>query len=300
MRKHYFVRSFFLILSFVLITIPGCSTTKSIVQKIRPGEPYLKKRVIVLPFIDQAGIGSERTTQMTADFVRSLGKSPHLLICDRPKEMPLTSGAKSPAMETATHKGLVENAENLGMNAVITGVLNPFEITTKKKGIWPFRKYRKIYEISMVVNVVDIISRTLLLTRLETEEVPVSLDKAEGLNEKEMFDLILSKALPGILKHQASIVAKELAKDPWTGKILAVDNDTITINAGKDVGLQPGHCFDVFGWGESIRCGNGKSLNLLGGKIGEIKVTSVMEKHSLTVPAKQGKFLPGLVIRFRH
>ena len=109
----------------------------------------------------------------------------------------------------------------------------------------------------------------------------------------------LGKGIPRILKRQAEAVAKSLTQHPWTGKILAVDNNTIKISAGKDLGVYTGQLLTVFAKGESVQSRTGKSIGLLGKKIGKIKVTSVMQKQSLAEPVANSVFLPGQIIRFR-
>lgn len=283
---------------FVLIMC-GCGTTKSVVQKITQSKPDLKKRVMVLPFIDQAGVGPERAAQITFNFVELLRKSPNLLLCQPPKGLSLPPGAKTPEFGIVTHPGLIKTAEGLGMNVLITGVLNPIETTTKKTGVWPFRKAKINHEISMVLNVVNVASGCLYLSRHESGEVALPVDEVQGRDEEEITDQVLKKSIPRILKRQAMAVAKNLTQQPWTGKILAVDNNTIRIPAGKDLGVYPGQLFIVLAQGESILGRTGRSIGLLGKKIGKIKVTSVMETQSLAMPVVEAAFLPGQIIRFR-
>jgi hypothetical protein len=97
----------------------------------------------------------------------------------------------------------------------------------------------------------------------------------------------------------AEIVARELHRQPWTGSILAVENNAIMINAGKEVGLDPGKLFEVFAPGKPIPSGSQRTIFLLGEKIGMIKVNSVMEAHALAEPVSGGPFEPKQFVRFR-
>ena len=297
MLRRYFVCSVLLVLSFLLIAIFGCSTTNSIIRTIRPGKADLKWRVMVLPFIDQAGLGQGKVAEITSNFSENLRKSRYLLLYEPPKGVFLSTETKSPDLSIVTPPELAGKLEDLGINALITAIINPVDITTKKAGIWPFRKLCRVCECSVVVNVVDIISRTLLLTRLESEKLSVPLDQAQTQDEKEITNQILRKTLRPILKHQVSNIVRSLVEEPLTGKILAVDNNTIAINLGKDVGLHPGHHFDVFAREGSIPSLSGRSFYLLGKKIGEIKASSIMERYSLAVPLVEGHFLAGHLIR---
>jgi len=291
MCRQYSKNLFLVLLLFLMAASLSCSTTKHFAQKIIPGGmSELKKRILVLPFSTMAAPEWGTGAQISDDFIMLLEKDSHILIYKPPEEESWLSG-KNPE--------LLKKAEYSGINAFVTGILYHIETRIAKKGIWPFRKHRKIYEISMAVNIVDVTTRTMLLSNLESREVPVSLDELQLQKEKELADSILKKAMATILKKQAKAVSKKLLESPFTGKILAVENKSLTINIGKETGLKPGHYFDVFSSGESIKCANGQAINLLGNKIGEIKVSLVMDNHSLALPVNEGPFMPGLIIRFK-
>jgi hypothetical protein len=308
MRRQYLIGISFVILLLLLIPFSGCTKTKSVFQKVLPesmtkkkksSNPELKKRVMVLPFVDLAGLGQAREKKIMDDVLTVLSKSPDLLICEAPEDVNL------PAKDKLCTLGIVkpeneflEKAEDLGMNAIITGVVNPIQSAKKKSGVWFLSKSKKMYEISVVINVFDIMTKTLLINNLESEKELVSLDKIPNAqDEKQIMDELLQKHLSDILERQAEAVTKELSKDPWTGKILSVEKDTIKITAGKDIGLRPDQHFTVFARGESISSEGGQSYSLLGERIGEIRVTSIVEDHSLAVPVEKGPFLPGQIIR---
>lgn len=299
MNKKYLVGLLSLVLLIFLIGNFGCGTMKSFVHKVGPGGFGLKKRVMFLPIIDLTNVEKGLTSYMTADLVERLKKSPQLLLYE-PSKVPGALRKTPPGFGIAAQPELLEKAEDLDMNAIISGVLNPIEITTKKTGIWPFRKSCWSFKVSMVVNVIDVISKTILLSHLESRDVSFSLGEAQSQGEKELVDRALRESLPRILKRQASSLIESLEEEPWTGKILGIDNGTIKINAGKDIGLKPGHRFEVFARGESIPSVEGRVFFLLGKKIGEIKISKVMEKHSLAVPVKEGQFLAGQIISSRH
>jgi hypothetical protein len=311
-RKYVRIRRFskLLLLIFVplLMAASGCSTTASVTRKvlpeswadkILPGQPNLKQRVMVFPLVDQAGLGTQITSQYSRQFYGLLKASPNLLPSGPPDGMFSSLSMESPQFGVVTNSSLVDFAQSLGMNDLIIGVLNPVEISIRKTGIWPFDKWRRFYGISIAVNVIDTASKTLLLTHVQLEEFPVNLDEAEELDEKAFIDEVSTKSYPEMIKEQAEIVARELRRQPWTGSILAVENNTIMINAGKEVGLEPGRCFEVFAPGKSIPSGSGRTIFLLGEKIGMIKVNSVMETHSLAETVSGGPFEPKQFVRFR-
>ena len=236
---------------------------------------------------------------MSMEFLNLLKKSPNLLIYAPPDGVFSSLAMNSPQFGVIMSSKLIDLAENLGMNAIITGALSPVEASIRKTGLWPFDKWRKIYGISVAVNVVDITTKTLMLTHIQTEEFPIPLDEADDYDEEKIIDEASAEDLPEMIEDQASIVEDKLNEVPWTGKVLAVDDNTVMINAGKELGLQPGKCFDVYTPGKLIPSGSGRPIHLFGEKTGEIKVTSVMEKHALAEPVKGGPFMAKQVIRIR-
>jgi len=311
-RKHVrikrFSRLFFLFFVPLAVAVSGCSTTASLTRKVLPqswankvlpGQPNLKQRIMVFPLVDQAGLGPQLTGQYSQQFYDLLKASPNLLVAEPPDGMFSSLAMESPQFGVVTNSSLVDLAQSLGMNDLIIAVVNPVEISIRKTGIWPFDNWRKIYGISIAVNVIDTASKTLLLTHLESREFPVDLDEAEELDEKAFINEASTEAYPEMIRDLPEIVARELHRQPWTGSILAVENNAIMINAGKEVGLEPGKSFEVFAPGKTIPSGSGRTIFLFGEKIGIIKINSVMETHSLAEPVSGGPFEPKQFVRFK-
>ena len=188
------------------------------------------------------------------------------------------------------------------MNVVITVVISPFETRSKKTGIWPFRGTKTEFEVSMVVNALDVTNGTLFLTNLESERVRAQVEGdflvLEG-KEPRIDEAALDKALPKIVKAQASAIADALQDHPWSGRILSADKEGVMISAGHDIGLKPESVFEVFARGEPIQSASGRSLFLLGPKVGEIKTVEIMETYAAAVPLGEARFNAGQVIRIK-
>ena len=292
-----------MLLSLFFLFATGCGTTKSLVRKVLPAKGKLKKRVMVLPIIDQAGLGQERMAQLTELLVESLQKNERLLVQAAENPMPSRAKTRSPEFGIVIDPDIAKRAEELGMNVLVTGALNPFETKSKKSGIWPFRKMRREIEVSVVVNAVDITNGTLLLTNLESRKV--KMPEPEDVFEEASWtgrvdDETLDKLLPRFVRDQASAIIEELKYQPWTGRLISTDGKTIIMNAGSDLGVTEGSIFEVFSKGEPIRSVTGRPLFLLGSKLGEIKVEKVMEPYSSAVPLTDEQFSAGQLIRLKE
>ena len=300
MRTGPFKRLFYLILLLFLIQGIGCETTKSMFRKARPEKAGLRKRVLFIPVIDQSKSVEARAAEISDGLVHLLKKDKGLLIHEGMRPMPSKRKTRSLEFGMAMDPDLAKRAEEMGMNVLITGVLNPPEVTTREVGFWPLRRIRHELEISLLVNAIDVINGTLFISNLEMEKIKISNDALEWEEvKKEIDDHKLSKAFSRIIERHASAISRTLREQPWCGRVISSNQETIMVNAGKDIGLTQGTVFDVFGRGEALLCAGGRSLCLLGPKVGQIKTVSIMDSYATAVPLNGGQFEAGQVIRIR-
>ena len=327
MKREGILSIFIIILAFFMIQTIGCGTAESVYEtgartaksvyqtgvgtaKSAYGKvtgnhgsgdkSLLKKKILLLPIMDQAGIGEAKIEQMTAKLAELLNEDEHLMVHKAAMSMKPTSKGRSSQFGIVIDPELAQITEEMGMNILITAILTPFEVHSKKTGMWPVAKIKREIEISMVVNVLDITNGTLFLTNLESKRIKIDEDEME-IREggMELDNLVLDKELFPILEDHALAVRDVLEDEPWTGRLLSADNNAIMINAGEDVGITEDRVFDVFAAGDSIRSASGQMLHLLGPKIGEIKVSEVMRNYSSAVPLSGDGFKAGYVIKMK-
>ncbi len=285
-----------------LILGVGCGTTKSVYKKVSFKDTELKKRVLVLPLLDQAGVGEAKTEALTAKLVELLKEGESLSVHRGTVPTPSRQMARSPEYAIVIDPALIEKAGQMGMNVLIAGVLNPLEVRARTWGIWPLKFVKREMELSLLLNAYDIIDGTLFLTHLETGKIKISTDDLElaGEGKHEIDETELEEELSDILEDQASTIRDELEDHPWRGKIMSVDGETVMINAGSDIGLSTGSVFQVYSKGERIRSIDGNYFYLLGPKVGEIKTVNVMDSQASTVPVEGGPFSPGQIITIKN
>jgi len=309
MKKKLLACLFLIMLLPILIQTSGCNTTKSfyhsIYKKTRGGTDGIRKRVMIMPVIDQAGVGEEKTEKMTNALIELLKKDGQLAVHKADRPSPGALKLRSPEFGITIDPDLAKRAEELGMSVLITTILNPFEISRKKTGIWPLRKLRQETEISFLVNAVNLSNGTMFLSNLESETIKTPLDEFLLEDEEERKDIPISdelfnKAVNRLLKDQAETILGSLESQAWTGRILSVNEKTIIINAGKDVGLPADKIFEVFGKGDSILSASGRHLFVLGPKIGELQTVKVMDTYSAAKPLADGPFRAGQIIRVKQ
>jgi len=297
-----------LLVCFALLGAAGCSTTKRWYGKIVPDTSGLKKRVVVLPFWDQAGLGEDKLEQLTEQFLTLLNKDGAFVIQRVKRSSAVPDRVRSPEFGIVTDPEQVRRADQMGMNIMLTAVFSPFETQRIKTGFWPFRKIKDETEISMYVNAFDVINGTLLLTRLESVKIRTTAEIFDDFEEEseeaqkikpDIDEKTLTKSLSEIVENQAAEVSSALRERPWLGRIMSSDASGTFINAGSDVGVVPGSVFEVLGTGETIPSASGKPVTLPGPRVGEIKVTEVMKDWALASAEEGSSFRAGQVIRFK-
>lgn len=289
------------VLIFLLIQMMGCGTTKSVYKKAWSKKGDLKKRVLVLPILDQAGVGDEKIIQLTATLVELLQKDATLLVQPGTMPSPSRQRVRSPEFGVVIDPALIAIADQMDVNVLLAGVLNPYEMRVKRSGWWPFRWIKREQEVSLLLNAYDTIDGTIIISHLEARKIKVPKDNPEGEGEKTRIDEErLQEELSDMLKDHASTMIEELGDHPWRGKIISVEVDNIVVNAGEDMGLTNGSVFEVFGEGEGVRSLTGRHLYLSGPKVGEIKTVQVMASRASAVPVTGGPFKPGQVIKLKN
>ena len=312
------IRHLIILLCFVFLA-GSCGYSRSVYETVAgtssaslydlgfSGAPVLKKRVLVLPFLDQAGLGRKKADEFTEIFLSHFNKDGYYLI--QTGSLPPGPGGRSRAPEFGIIADPEEarKAADMGMNIMITAVLSPESARTRKKGIWPFRKVVADVEIPMIVNAFNVVNGTLYLTHIESvkietdvEEFDPFFDEDPGKLKYELDPKQVDKAWAQILERQAQALNRKLMGQPWMGRILAVDSRGAVINAGADVGLKPGAVFEVLGKAETIESAGGRPIALLGPRIGELKVVEIKEDRALTTPLSDARVQAGQMIQIKR
>jgi hypothetical protein len=299
MERSFFARLAIAVLIFTSLYMTGCSTLKSISPGVSSGnKSALKKKVLVAPVINMADLNDQKAAQMTETLLNLLKKDDSLSITLLKEFKSSQSAVTSSERGVVIDPELIKKADEMGMNILVTHILEPLNYTAKKRGIWPFRKLKGEYEVAMLVNAVDIINGTLIDSSRDTDRIKMG-PVPEGQKTPPLWgEEALNEVLNDLLKSQASTLLDALSRQEWREKI-ALEGGKIKINGGADIGITKGSVFEVFGRGEPVNSVTGKEFYSRGMKIGEINVTDVFEDHSLAVPSGDRVFENGQTITLK-
>jgi hypothetical protein len=301
-----------LMVLFLFVLNMGCGTlksayrasagaAKSITELVIPGKgDGFRKRILVVSVINRAGIKEEEARRITSSFAELLRENKDFLVNLLYDVGTQDSELSSSQYGIVIDPAIVTKAESMGVDMLITATLDPFDIKTKKSGIWPFRKMKKQIDISMSMNLIDITYGTIILTDTKTTRIKANYDAAEGEDNKWNVNYeILDKKLYSILDDFASEISDSLDSYSWTGKIVLREDRTI-INGGKDIGVTGGSIFEVFDKGAPIRSSEGKDYFYLGPKVAEVRADEVMDSYTVVVPVNNEQLIEGQLVRLKR
>ena len=290
-----------ILILLLLIQGIGCGTIGSLYNTVMPrDEDKIKKRVWVVPFLDQAGVGEKITAQTAADLEGLLEETGRFLVIKGMKTTPSSHIVLTPESVFMVNPALIKSADVMGIDIMIVGALSPFETNSRREGIWPFRKTKQKVDISLLVNAVDVIDGSSFLSHLESVENEAS-SSGEGEERKSTLKrTTLNEALSEIIENQAEVITEELRAHPWRSRVTSVDAEGLLVDGGRDIGLENGSVFEVYGIEGSIQSSDGRNLPLLGDKVGEIEVVKVLDASVEATPLSGGPFEAGQVIQVKR
>ena len=269
------------LVSFLMI---GCATTKKITADITGRGGGLKKKIAYLPTVNRTGYGGEAFKESARAQLNNTLSSfcDDVIIVDSEKirglleEIPrLPSGQ----LDTLV---LAKLGRALGLNTVLEEDLFQLECLDDKRGVYGFRNNCKIAQLHLRVRLYDVETAAVILDDIVKDDVVVSekewLDiKDRSEYHEDIANRLLSKTTPKTCERVCELVSEK----PWKGYFTSVADNTYTLSAGSDVGLEVGDVLEVFEAGEPIKGRGGEIYLVSGPKIGEVHITKLFNDRAL-------------------
>jgi hypothetical protein len=282
--------------SVLVLFISGCATISSLMPSISDKE-WPKKRVMVMGVTNLSNLSLDESTDVSNGLARGLRKTGFFNIHQQDEP----EGYSIFESETKGNLDFLKQFSDMGMNAIIFTRLYPINQTNVRSGIWPLRKKAKKFTAILNITVFDVHRKTVILNKDIIENITIPFKDLKATNENildvENEKLALRQCLPRMLKKSVKAIYQALNDEIWEGKIISVDTETITINAGRDAGLKQGLVLAVLEDGELITTYKGKAYPLTGKEVGKIKIVELKQRTSIAKPLTTGKFKAGQIIR---
>lgn len=285
--------------SVLLLFISGCSTISSLIPSISDGD-WPKKRIMVMSVNNLSNLSLDESTDVSNDLARGLRNTGFFTIHqqDEPKGYSIFES------ETKGNLDFLKQFSDMAMNAIIFTRLYPIDQTDVRSGIWPLRKKSKKFTAILNITIFDVYRKTVILNKDVIESIKIPFKDLKATNENildiENKKLALRQCLPDMLKRSVKAIYQALNDEIWEGKIISVDTETITINAGRDAGLKKGLVLVVLEDGELITTYKEKIYPLVGREVGKIRIAELKQRTSIAKPLTKGNFKAGQIIRVQE
>lgn len=272
----------------------------SISALILPDEkPVLKKKILVTPVINRAGISDSLAEEMRQECVSYLSKNKYLDVITLKKWNENEPEFVQKQYGAVINPAYAKKAGEMGMNIVAACVIHPVEITQKRTGIWPFRKDSRIALLSISINAVDTVNGTLVVYKDESKNINLGrINKDDDAKFVPDYNM-LKDEMSSLIKELCSTLTERLEKVRWQSKV-TIEGDSIIINAGKDIGINDNTVFELYKKGEPLESFSGKEYFVFGKKIGESRVKSVSADRAVLAVNASGDYRDTVFVRVKR
>jgi hypothetical protein len=271
------------------VLLIGCTTVRNQTKKVVGVLPFagerLRKKVVIVPFENTTFLSDEAVRQRFMDRLSGLLAEE----CDRvlwiqpedPGYPEVLGRVPRLASGRIDNLALAEIGRGSGINAFLLGNVASIDAEEKEKGILMFRDIHYFESTQIGFQLYDTGTGAKLMD--ESIKASTEVDGAE-------FDAIIAKDLPAmyeldqtlerIASEGAEKVCDSLGKHPWQGFVVAVQDDAVTLSAGRENGITVGDVLKVYGVGEVVEGKFGQRFVIPGPPAGEIEITSVADGRS--------------------
>ncbi|MBX9766122.1 MAG: hypothetical protein K2X47_02535 [Bdellovibrionales bacterium] len=242
--------------------------------KARPDLLEPRRRVIVLPFLDQSIHRSSQVADVARKtLIRQLLSSDQVVIVD-PQDFPKDlSGFRKG--EEYDIEGIAKIAANLGVAAIIEGKI--LEVKARKLGdqVGVFRQVRAQHEATIRLRMAATKNSREVFNENRSAQVEAQTtlvgSRSSGDGQLAEDPSLVRESVNKAFKTVAGPLLQILRKLSWEGRIATVSGDRIYINAGRVSGLQMGDILKVMDVGQDVH--DPESGELIGRAPGRVKGT---------------------------
>ncbi|MBF0531350.1 MAG: hypothetical protein HQK55_19190, partial [Deltaproteobacteria bacterium] len=186
-----------------------------------------------------------------------------------------------------TSSAAVMAGRAIGLNAVVLGSISELSQVTKRAG-WRrwfrfFTKQRDYVNAMLVAKALDVESGIILWANVGTGEAMVSQtadDVWMGTKSNVLEQSTVVSTMEQAVEELSEGLLVGFGKANWKGFITKVTGDTATLNAGKDVGIRPGHRFDVLTVKDKITNAAGQTYIVPGPPKAQLEVVQANDETS--------------------
>lgn len=299
-----FKKIFVLVILVFLPAMFACGTAKTLSNAgadavtatadllIPDKKPILKKKVLIAPVINQSGINNNMGEDIREVLISNLYQDKFLLIKKLSKASEEKFNPRTLQYGIVIDTDQVAQAQEAGMNILISCIFHPIETEIKRKGIWPLRENKRIISISISINAIDTTNNTFIVSENESISMKTDEEDPDDTIEWKPDISLIEKGVNSVLEKLSDYTSEKLRQYSWQSKVYKTENNMYIIKAGKDVGINQNTIFELYAKGEPITSFTGNEYFTLGNKLGETGVISLSQGESvlgITLDSDQNK-----------
>jgi len=215
----------------------------------------LRKRVLVLPFIDATGGRSEKGAQVARDaFIRALKKTDEVVVVsndDFPK--PVQTYLKNGEYDL---EGMAKTANAMGLAGIIEGKVQSLHAQRVGDAVGVVREIKARISASVGLRMVNTKNGTIAINENRTADVE---DSTTRVGERALTDRMLEedpKLIESVITSAFASTIPRLTqamdKLSWEGRVAMVKGDRVYLNAGRISGINIGDILKITEEGEDV------------------------------------------------
>jgi curli biogenesis system outer membrane secretion channel CsgG len=266
-----------------------------------PAQAQLKKRVAVSRFEDRTGSDYRSLGEGMADMlVTALVKSDKFFVIERQELERIIKEQQFGESFMVTPESAAKVGQVLGVELFVIGSISEFGqkesnigggISILGGGI-STRKSHAVVDIRLVNTTTgEIIASESQEGTESTTGISARYEDIDFSNQNSWNDTDIGKAAREAINGCVELITENMAKIPWSGKILKINADgTVLMKPGSEGKVEPGMEFFIFRKGEEVKDPDtGMTLGSEESKIGKIEVI----EDALKGKAAKAKVLEG-------
>lgn len=219
------------------------------------GEPLLRQRVIVLPFLTEGNISSNAAAEARKYVARELARNNQYVMVD-PEEMKEDLAKKIIEGNEYNIEGIAKLASMMGVAALIEGKILDVKVRRVGDQVGIFREVKAEVKVKVRMRVFAARNGSELFSEMREAMIETSSTRlgqrtssdAELTSDPALLREALSRAFSGSL----SGVSLALEKLNWQGRVAMVNGERVFVNAGRLSGLQLGDVLKISEEGDEI------------------------------------------------
>jgi hypothetical protein len=228
---------------------------REVTQNARNADSTLRKRVIVLPFIDATPTGATKGAQVAREtFVRALKKTDEFIVVnndDFPK--PVQTYFKNGEYDL---EAMAKTANAMGLAGIIEGKVQNIRAQRIGDAVGIVREVRARISASVSIRMVNTKNGTIALNESRTADVEETTTRVgeRALTDRmlEQDPKLIESVITSAFASMIPKIAQAVDKLQWEGRVAMVKGDRVYLNAGRISGINIGDILKVTEEGEDV------------------------------------------------